>query len=1076
MENSSELNMVVDFANFLKENGDNIFEKNSKLCLKFEQITVLQSFLQHYSSFSPSAQQSYDVNLPKNKDFLALYKSNRLQLIQDFLFKVTHLKITADSEKFNCSKFLKLNIFGSVTYLEIKNIPMSNICDLQNLRNQLESMQINKSASKLQEILQLCGADQSLPFLWSKLQSLNLSFNNLKCLDNSLRLATSIEALDLSHNCINDCGENLHYLIKLKRLNLSFNNLEVVPSFCQPGNASPIEYLDLSYNSIEVISKESISQLFFVKYLNLNYNMIHKLEVIHNLRGLQSVADIKIERNPISLNPLFDLLITEIVSKIKNNKHRPNKFRAHLEIDDEVDHLVATQADRISNGNALRPELPTRKDNFLKINRKASKLRPTNVIILQENDLDDEDLVTKNDDFEHTPSSFKSSADYKKLQKEIESMKRMRQNYGIDWLLSTPKLNTNLLNVKELGKNENIDIVNPESDSNNRATIGSDKESELYTPIESYVIYRSLENDDTNDLENLIHKELSIVSMSDRCLLEKDETNTALLFVDEFSNMEDIQLTRLDSDKEKQVRIKFKGSCARKYSFENVQEFESFVECIKNILFNHINMKECEFCFCSWCYEFCKKSKFKMEPSHGESEELEEILSQKLTLPSKNNHGLTCTKCNKYLLHESQIQSENYKNKAPSYTSNGNDMENQENNSETKIQPSPKDSEKFNVLGNNFWSSSTKENASVESPSESIIDEASEDNLDDNANLNADDNSNSISRTRLETVYAESKRFKNNLKLYLVMNFLDKAKEEEESLYCFFKIKFLISLGNVTTSTPQTDEASSIEDTLCILTNRSILVFKVVDMKEFELNNDYEKCLQNLFSIEISKIEVIEISLCQNYIIVESNVSDLYNTMTILKFATFDIYQTHVFLNSLLRVINDAKKATALKEIRKKNQSALGNLNDIVTNFSQTVSEQTLDHLYSLEEVRINEMSPAFKFKPCSYLLFVSNDDRMFIVEENLSFFSQNQANLNKSKQFSLVCTEKITDIVNMRLFKKSETKFEIIFVDEVNSSKQVTWSFSLNTKIFKAQLISKIKSIWESIFYVELPIESNND
>lgn len=46
--------------------------------------------------------------------------------------------------------YIKLNTFGSLTYLEIKNIQINNIYDLQNLRNQLEVLICIKSINKLQ--------------------------------------------------------------------------------------------------------------------------------------------------------------------------------------------------------------------------------------------------------------------------------------------------------------------------------------------------------------------------------------------------------------------------------------------------------------------------------------------------------------------------------------------------------------------------------------------------------------------------------------------------------------------------------------------------------------------------------------------------------------------------------------------------------------------------------------------------------------------------------------------------------------------------------------------------------------
>lgn len=124
-------------------------------------------------------------------------------------------KITSEGNNVAAAnEFIKLNIFGSLTYLEIKNIPINNIYDLQNLRNQLETLICIKSTTKLQvwarnppiiikftwhtinfyvfgylnskDLLHFCGADQSSPFSWQKLHTLVLSYNQVSSLDNSL--------------------------------------------------------------------------------------------------------------------------------------------------------------------------------------------------------------------------------------------------------------------------------------------------------------------------------------------------------------------------------------------------------------------------------------------------------------------------------------------------------------------------------------------------------------------------------------------------------------------------------------------------------------------------------------------------------------------------------------------------------------------------------------------------------------------------------------------------------------------------------------------------------------------------
>ena len=51
------------------------------------------------------------------------------------------------------------------------------------------------------------------------------------------------------------------------------------------------------------------------------------------------------------------------------------------------------------------------------------------------------------------------------------------------------------------------------------------------------------------------------------------------------------------------------------------------------------------------------------------------------------------------------------------------------------------------------------------------------------------------------------------------------------------------------------------------------------------------------------------------------------------------------------------------------------------------------------------------------------------------------------------------------------ETKLEISIVDEARNSKQITWSFTINSQHVFSQLIKLIKKAWEQVFFVELPI-----
>lgn len=187
--------------------------------MRNDQLVVLHEYLQqiihkdrinHEPNDKYSRKKSSVVSLANTKEFILLYQSSQLHFIQDFLFKITSLKITSNFSPTSNKDSIRLNIFGSITYLEIKNIPILNIYDLENLRKQLETLIVFKSINKVQELIQSCGADQSSPLSWPKLSTLTISYNNLSILDDSLRLAASIEVLDLSHNNLKNCSLFLH--------------------------------------------------------------------------------------------------------------------------------------------------------------------------------------------------------------------------------------------------------------------------------------------------------------------------------------------------------------------------------------------------------------------------------------------------------------------------------------------------------------------------------------------------------------------------------------------------------------------------------------------------------------------------------------------------------------------------------------------------------------------------------------------------------------------------------------------------------------------------------------------------
>lgn len=85
-----------------------------------------------------------------------------------------------------------------------------------------------------------------------------------------------------------------------------------------------------------------------------------------------------------------------------------------------------------------------------------------------------------------------------------------------------------------------------------------------------------------------------------------------------------------------------------------------FIDVLRKILYNEININTCGLVYCPWCSEFVHKSKFKLfeeqRPSVQDQEETSTKEPDSVALNGKFE-DLTCTKCSRYLIKNSQVQS-----------------------------------------------------------------------------------------------------------------------------------------------------------------------------------------------------------------------------------------------------------------------------------------------------------------------------------------------------------------------------------------------------------------------------------
>jgi hypothetical protein len=372
-----------------------------------------------------------------------------------------------------------------------------------------------------------------------------------------------------------------------------------------------------------------------LKYINLSHNLISDLIQLNHLRLLTNITQILMNDNPVKLNLKCELIIKEILDvvalkqTIKNNRQQGlnsslnwnsstfgSKFMAHNQPTRPVissPSRTIRNAQKASSSQKLNATLPAQvssmpnnlNESYLSRNSKRQsitgfgqrKLKAHNVLIEAETTDDyyivnsvkinptsvkDSTLppINENSQIDAIDAKFLSTSignyEPSKLQDELENLKKMRQNYGTDWLLSTPSLldiNKQLLNEKMSGNNiieESKDEVGSSVSNNIEVVVtGPDvKEIVLDTDIqivEAYAVYRSMQSKASENNNSATNFELEfdeaksdknssiagddahnvclcIISLSEKLFIEKDETNTTVISANEFASLEDIIL------------------------------------------------------------------------------------------------------------------------------------------------------------------------------------------------------------------------------------------------------------------------------------------------------------------------------------------------------------------------------------------------------------------------------------------------------------------------------------------------------------------------------------------------------
>ncbi|KAI5735419.1 hypothetical protein M8J77_018014 [Diaphorina citri] len=217
--------------------------------------------------------------------------------------------------------------FGSLPVvfdLDISRNEISNI-SVKAFEGLLQLINLNLSYNKIEVIPN--GAFQGLVAL----NTLDLSYNGLESLDNKTNSlfedCLSLKNLFLSHNKISFLTKksipfNQYYKYKLEHIDLSYNSIPVL-SFDFTFGTKDIKLFNLSHNQINEVRRYVIGNFTYLHILDLSYNEISNLHEPHVFKLPSNLTKLDLSNNLLSSVPVKEILNTTQLEEL-NLEH--NKF------------------------------------------------------------------------------------------------------------------------------------------------------------------------------------------------------------------------------------------------------------------------------------------------------------------------------------------------------------------------------------------------------------------------------------------------------------------------------------------------------------------------------------------------------------------------------------------------------------------------------------------------------------------------------------------------------------------------------------------------------------------------------
>ncbi|XP_064097474.1 nischarin-like isoform X1 [Macrobrachium nipponense] len=291
--------------------------------------------------------------LPRN---VASEQETDFSHVADFASQVKYLVVEGSNEFHRTSNIVQnklsysLNTFQNVEKLAIIKARVSNIGHLGAVRRTTKSLVVNESEMKTMSDVLMCGAvyketvEGSEPHIWALLTDVDVSFNEISKIDDSITLAPNIEKLNLSNNKLSSI-DSLTSLPHLVSLNLSSNLFsELDEMHTKLGN---VVELNLSQNNLK--SLKGLGKLYSLTSLNVSTNNILEIVEVSHISRLPCLETLIITGNPVATVVDYRTKVLELfsqrASEICLDNERPTRR--------ELDTVAVLQAIRASREGRL---------------------------------------------------------------------------------------------------------------------------------------------------------------------------------------------------------------------------------------------------------------------------------------------------------------------------------------------------------------------------------------------------------------------------------------------------------------------------------------------------------------------------------------------------------------------------------------------------------------------------------------------------------------------------------------------------------------------------------------------------